>query len=87
MTPVPGNRIEREVRAAQAAKLAELARQSEAALRRRADEAQTHYAKKRPFALAQRDLHDATVNAQLAKARADLMERLAESLRRSAEVP
>lgn len=85
MAPVPGNRIEREVRAEQARKLAELAHETEAALRRRAEEAQRQVREEAAFLAAQRNLHDATVSAQLAKARADLMEKLAELLKRSAE--
>lgn len=85
MRPVPGNRIERQVRTEQARRLETLARETEAQLRRRADEAKRKLQEEATFRAAQRDMHDATVDAQLAKARADLFEQLAESLRQSTE--
>jgi len=85
LRPVPGNRIEREVRARQAQELERLARQTESMLRRRAEEAKQKLREEAAYRSAQREMHDATVDAQLAKARADMLDKLAESLRRSAE--
>ena len=91
---VPAGRVEKEVREQQAKELADLARRSNAALaelerrslvelQRQAEELKRRAREEAPFQAAHRDLHDAVVEQQLAKARAEALAKVEEFLRRS----
>jgi len=73
MRPVPGGRIEKEVRAEQARRLCERAQQHAERLRAEADRVQEEARRDREFITAQDDLVKATVAHERAKARLDAL--------------
>lgn len=81
LRPAPGGRIEKEVRAEQAAKLAELAHQNTAELQRRAEETRRRIREEAAYQAANRHLHDAAVEQQLAQKRAEAFAKVEELIK------
>lgn len=83
LRPIPGGRIEREVRAKQAAELAAMARRGAEELERRAEELRREIRERAAYQAAQRDLHDSTIEQQLAAMRAEALAKVDAFLNRS----
>ena len=73
LRPLPVGRIEMEVRKRQAHELADLARLSSAELARKAEALRQKLREQAAFQAAQRDLHDSTIDQQLAAMRAEAL--------------